>query len=1088
MLKRIVCLFLSFAMVFTMLPFQVFAEEDITEATEMVHETEPVTFAAETQPVETEAEIPETTEAAVPETQPMTETQPEETVPAQTVPEETIPVETETEPAAMESEPVEQETEPVETEPEQTIPEETVFYQENVRIPESVSADAMMASTAADSSCGEELTWSLDENGVLTISGKGDMYDYEGGNAPWFDYQDSITQIVIETGITRIGNYAFNFTSRESSVDLEVEIPEGVTTIGENSFSGESIVKITLSGTVTTIEDGAFGFWCGEDGINIPDGVTSIGKGAFESCRFTSVSIPEGVTALNEAVFQNCGKLVDVTIPDTVTFMGANTFYGCSSLKSVEIPEKVDYIGECAFFYCDVLESVTFCGDAPVIAPEVVGAIFDRNMTAYYPAGNETWNSETLQPYNYETTTWIAYTREGDTEEDAQWTLEDGVLTISGTSGIDYRGWDKESVEKVVILDGITEIRDLAFSECPGITSITIPDSVTKIGNLAFKDCYSLTEIVLPKNISSIGDGAFLNCGKLEKITFEGSAPVFLTNNVGVYRIFGGVGKTKACSIIYCANDLTWTESVRQNYGGSVTWESYLVFPEDCGSNLTWNLDASGTLTISGNGAMDDFEMYNSDIPLVPWGEYLQANINTVIIDEGVTHIGNNAFRDWFSIKKVTLPSGLKSIGNDSFRSCGVTEITIPDGVTSIGEGAFLHTGIRTLEIPKSVTDLGASVFSSMPNLVQITLPNELTSIPAFAFCGDEALSEIVIPASVKTIGDQAFATNRYLQKIRFLGDAPAFAEDVFLYANNVECYYPADNVTWTEAVMQQYGGTVQWYSDDQYTESSNPCGDDLIWTFDPDNARLTISGSGAMYDFGYGTAPWYRYNPQIEQVVIDEEVTNIGHFAFSDCTSLKEIVLPESIAIIGDSAFSGCSNMEKITFEGSAPMFITNAEGTYSNFSGLGEDTFCCVLFCANDPTWTDEVRQEYGGNITWGYFINYPTECGTGLTWEYDEETSTLTISGNGAMDDFEQYQADIIVPWYDVAADVKTVIVGEGVTNIGDYAFYQFTNMTHVELPDTLTSIGENSFAFCYKLTEVTIPNTVGILAAMLSWEQA
>ena len=88
--KRLLSLFMAIVMVFTMLPFQVFAEEDITEATEMVHETEPVTFAAETQPVETEAEIPETTEAAVPETQPMPETRPEEAVPAQTVPDETI--------------------------------------------------------------------------------------------------------------------------------------------------------------------------------------------------------------------------------------------------------------------------------------------------------------------------------------------------------------------------------------------------------------------------------------------------------------------------------------------------------------------------------------------------------------------------------------------------------------------------------------------------------------------------------------------------------------------------------------------------------------------------------------------------------------------------------------------------------------------------------------------------------------------------------------------------------------------------------------------------------------------------------------
>lgn len=291
------------------------------------------------------------------------------------------------------------------------------------------------AEAAVSGTCGQDLTWTLDDAGVLTISGTGAMTDYLGGNAPWFDYQNQITAIVLEPGITRIGNYAFNFTSRSSSVELVVDVPYGVTSIGENSFSGEDLVKITLPDSLKTIEDGAFGFWCGQDGINIPESVTEIGAWAFESCRFTSVTIPSSVSVIREHTFLNCSNLAEVTLSSGVTRIEDSAFQNCDSLTRVNLPETVTYLGASVFFDCEGLESVKFTGDAPEIAPEYVGAIFDRSMTAYYPAGNPTWNSFTLQDYNYETTTWIAYSDDAHTFGQPEFVWQDNFFECSAVFG-----------------------------------------------------------------------------------------------------------------------------------------------------------------------------------------------------------------------------------------------------------------------------------------------------------------------------------------------------------------------------------------------------------------------------------------------------------------------------------------------------------------------------------------------------------------------------------------------------------------------------------------------------------------------------
>ncbi len=169
-------------------------------------------------------------------------------------------------------------------------------------------------------SCGADLTWQLDSDGKLTISGTGDMEDfiYDGTNdlgdvyisSPWYSVRSSIKAVVITEGVTGIGAYAFYSCGNLT----DVVIPESVTSIGNYAFS--CCTSLT--------------------GVIIPESVASIKRGAFDNCRgLTNVTISEGVTSIGDAAFHYCSSLTSVTVPQSVTDIGDGAFQRCTSLKEI---------------------------------------------------------------------------------------------------------------------------------------------------------------------------------------------------------------------------------------------------------------------------------------------------------------------------------------------------------------------------------------------------------------------------------------------------------------------------------------------------------------------------------------------------------------------------------------------------------------------------------------------------------------------------------------------------------------------------------------------------------------------------------
>lgn len=209
-------------------------------------------------------------------------------------------------------------------------------------LPVSAAADAPKSGT-----CGENLTWTLDDTGVLTISGTGDMYNYgapAGGaviDAPWKAYADDVNSIVIENGVTSIGSSTFNCSNAKS-----VSIPDSVTSIGESAF-----------------------YNCGLTEINIPGSVTSIGDRAFCYCNFAEVRIPSGVKELPQEIFCGCHSLTSITLPNAITVISTGAFSYCDALKSIVIPAGVKTIERGAFADCTALESIYLPSGLKTIEP-----------------------------------------------------------------------------------------------------------------------------------------------------------------------------------------------------------------------------------------------------------------------------------------------------------------------------------------------------------------------------------------------------------------------------------------------------------------------------------------------------------------------------------------------------------------------------------------------------------------------------------------------------------------------------------------------------------------------------------------------
>ena len=370
------------------------------------------------------------------------------------------------------------------------------------------------ADSSTSGKCGDNLTWTLDGDGTLTISGTGKMWDsdyYNDYDVPWADFLASIEKVVISKGVTSIGNEAFKWCERLTNVT----IPDSITSIGNSAFYDcSSLTSVTIPDSVTSIGEWAFYGCSSLTSVTIPHGVTSIGGAAFWGCSsLTSVTIGNSVTSIGEWAFSDCSSLTSVTIPDSVTSIGDCAFYGCISLTSVTIGNGVTSIND-SFSGCVSLKSFTVSESNSAYSSKD-GVLFNKNKTKLvaYPAGK----------------TNTSYTIPNSVSEIKEWAFSDcsdltNVTIPNSVSKISYGTfWGCSSLTSVTIPTSVKSIDGYAFEYCSSLTSVTIPNSVTSIGEWAFSDCSSLTSITIPNSVSKISYGTFECCENLKSVTIPTS-------------------------------------------------------------------------------------------------------------------------------------------------------------------------------------------------------------------------------------------------------------------------------------------------------------------------------------------------------------------------------------------------------------------------------------------------------------------------------------------------------------------------------------------------------------------------------------
>ena len=824
--------------------------------------------------------------------------------------------------------------------------------------------------------------------------------------------------------------YSIKSPACDNSNIKNVVIEDGITSIGNNAFYGCSLTN-----------------------IRIPGSVTSIGKYALEDCMsLTSVTIPGSVSSIGEYAFSDCRNLTDATILDGVTSIENRAFWGCSSLTSVTIPNSVTNIGESAFWHCSELTSVTI--------PDGVTSIEDHVFVSCYSLTSITIPNSVTSIGNFAFRSCTELT---------SITIPDGVISIGNFA---FSGCNE--LTSITIPDSVISIGDSAFEECRILTSISIPDSVTSIGSSVFNDCFFLKTISLSckstlKRSDFEGKSKFVSYTphtlkkvevKAETCTENGNKEYWTCEHCGKYFLSDDTNPETAkaveqseCMIPAIQHKNAITRGAVEptetdpGYSGdrycpdcnTVLEKGYTYWIED---NLTWKLYEDGTLNISGTGAMKNYIYGNNKSPA-----RLNLSVTSIVIEEGVTSIGDYAFENCDNLTSITIPGNVESIGESAFYSCdNLTDVTLQDGVKSIGDAAFIWcNNLTNIVLPNSITSIGDWAFKDCTSLTSIKIPSSVTSIhDPFYNCfslktisldcnsplkrtdfGKQAdlvsyTPHTLIKTEAKPVTDDESGNKEYWTCSHcgkyFLSDdtnpetatAVELSEIIICNHKNAELR----NASEPTETSPGYSGDLYCPDCDKVVEKGYTywIEDNLTWKLYEDGT-LNISGTGAMKDYDSDDSPATQKKDSVKKVVIEDDVTSIGNYAFSGCSSLTDITLPSSVTSIKSCAFYKCSQLASIEIPSSVTSIGNSA---FRNCTGLTSITIPESVTSIGDSAFRN---------------------C-TGLT--------SITIS--------------------------------DRVTSIGNYVFWGCSNLTSIVIPDSVTSIGELAFSDCSSLTSITIPDSV------------
>ena len=604
-------------------------------------------------------------------------------------------------------------------------------------------------------------------------------------------------------------------------------------------------------------------------------------------------------------------------------------------------------------------------------------------------------------------------------------TIENGITTIG-----DY-AFSGTTAETIRMADSVTSIGKNSFSSSEQLTSLTLSKNWTSSGNNAFINCKKLETVVIPASLNTEATAIFQNCISLKSVVFEDGvkkvgndffAGCKILEEVVIPASMEKLGRTrtifKGCAALKKVTFLSGTTVIPgtdpqyfpttaeiHGYLGSTAeafatqnGNTFVNLPEPlldsgtCGENVKWELTMGGTLTILGTGEMYDYTKPDAtQAVLPPWNEY-KSQIKEIVIEDGVTRIGNRAFSST-AVTTVTMADSVTKIGDSVFGSCTkLVSITFSQNLESVGQYAFNGCkALASLSIPDSVSSFGSHAFNGCSGLLELDLGSGLTSMYNGDFAGCSKLTCVVLPRTLIRVGHTkgSFQDCTNLEKLVFLSHLTLIPDNAEAIPANavIYCYpgstaavyaekYGRDVVLFTE--FKNNGETVFEFTADAVVKSEEgytPLVSLALMDTDGFLAAdvLFVNGDGALF-VKNNDGTYVALRDREENAILLEENTDIA-IVYNDAKGTARYYVNGDIPTCGDAlavnllvvdkAFTEASYkaVTVITAEG-----ITN-KGTHAvdtsnlNFAGfqihMGDDTSIRIL-AGLDTLYYDSVGFE--------------------------------------------------------------------------------------------------------------------------------
>ncbi len=908
----------------------------------------------------------------------------------------------------------------------------------------------------------EQSVWWTLVDGTLTIGGTGAMADYDYKELPWYNSTKSVTALVIQEGVTHIGDHSFMTCKMES-----VYIPASVKTIGAYAFKNCFNLKdVTFAdgSQVTELGDGSFQSAAFEQ-ITIPASVTSIGFGALDVIfSLTDIFIEEGNTSYKDidgVLYTTDGTLLlypinkagtEFTTPDGVTKIAKFAFGDNKNLRTVTLSEGVTTIEDYVFFYCESLQTLTIPASVTSIgfgafemSSQLTDIFVDEDNTSYKDIDGVLYTTDgtlVYYPVNKAAT---------------EFTTPEGVTKIAA-----YAFFCNKNLVTITLSEGVTTIEESAFENCDNLQTLTIPASITAIAKGTLDWYYQTVTVNLPCN----WDGSLYTF-------YEGCATLNYSDHVAD-ETAGQTCKGYKCTVCgafygevaadahdwsnkdgICANGCG-AECTHENQTGSVC-EICGISLHTCDFTGEWKHDADKHWKececglLSEEGAHEYMEFY----PICQICNYFEGT--EIAVGETIS-IDNEEI-----IKFAPEVSGTYILS--SFGGGCNPHVNLYDGEMFPLESADNYGDSKNFRLEYEFTEGEVYYFEFVDSEFrfgyQIKLECE-THAGSTQTCGGYKC-DVCGELFGEGIGEHTGGTqNCSGYKCEVCGK---------YYGESIGEHVGGEATCAKKAVCDVCGEEYGELDKDNHTFDGVTCGyygvtgdeQSVWWIFE--DGILTIGGTGAMKDKDDYSIPWYYFRDEITAVVISDGVTRIGINAFAEC-NISGVAIPASVETIGYNAFGRCTSLENVTF----------AEG--SQLTAIEESAFY-FCYALQQITLPEKVNNIHPSAFYYSDVYNFIVDENNttykaieGLLCSTD---GTLVIYPSGRTSNTFTTPEGVTAIGersFENCTSLNYIILSEGIKTIEEGAFVG-SGLETVTISSTVTSISENAFSYCYNLNTVNAP---------------